>query len=228
MRINSFEKLVEVLTILDANLPTFQTEVGATANDISEIKDQLANLVYIFDYSDVFDTNKKAVTQIKQALYNGEPGETINAFPPVVNGAFPKSPLAGNLALTNEKIRRFKAAPGYTFQIGVTLGIEDVTPNVVDPATVKPTLQAFSAATDYVVSIVTANRGNSDQWTVSLLRKGSANWENVGSFTGKSADITITPTVPGDAEQIQIRIQLKKSNANYGQPSDPTYVTINP
>jgi hypothetical protein len=46
--------------------------------------------------------------------------------------------------------------------------------------------------------------------------------------SGKSADISITPTTPGDAEQIQVRVQLRKSNADYGQPSDPAYVTVNP
>jgi hypothetical protein len=38
----------------------------------------------------------------------------------------------------------------------------------------------------------------------------------------------VTPTTPGESEQIQVRVQLKKNNQNYGQPSDMVYVTVNP
>lgn len=60
-----------------------------------------------------------------------------------------------------------------------------------------------------------------------MLRKGGE-WTEIATGEGKSSDITITPTVPGDAEQVQIYVQLRKNNANYGQPSDPIYVTLNP
>jgi hypothetical protein len=64
-------------------------------------------------------------------------------------------------------------------------------------------------------------------WDVYILRKGGS-WTKVDSASGKSADIHITSSVAGDAEQIQVRIQLRKNNADYGQPSDPAYVTVNP
>jgi len=40
--------------------------------------------------------------------------------------------------------------------------------------------------------------------------------------------VSITPATPGDTEQMQVRVQLRKSNQNYGQPSDVVYVTVNP
>ena len=70
-------------------------------------------------------------------------------------------------------------------------------------------------------------RADSNMWDVYILRKGGS-WTKQETCSGKSADITITPTIPGDAEQIQVRVQLRKSNADYGQPSDPAYATVNP
>ena len=50
----------------------------------------------------------------------------------------------------------------------------------------------------------------------------------VKTASGKSIDVTIEPTAQGKPEQIQVRVQLKKNNADYGQPSDAVYVTVNP
>jgi hypothetical protein len=45
---------------------------------------------------------------------------------------------------------------------------------------------------------------------------------------GKSCDVTLTPTTPGVPEKLQVVIQLKRNNENYGQPSDAVSVTVNP
>ena len=52
--------------------------------------------------------------------------------------------------------------------------------------------------------------------------------EKADTRTGKAADITVTPTVPGDPEQVRVRVQLRKDNTDLGQPSDPVYLTANP
>ena len=56
----------------------------------------------------------------------------------------------------------------------------------------------------------------------------SSTWQDAAFATNNPVEVTITPTTPGDAEQIQVRVQLRKSNADYGQPSEPAYVTVNP
>jgi len=46
---------------------------------------------------------------------------------------------------------------------------------------------------------------------------------------GKAQKMLGVPlTIRGDAEQIQVRVQLRKGNEDYGQVSDPVYVTLNP
>lgn len=98
----------------------------------------------------------------------------------------------------------------------------------ISPGSVKPTGDVSAAQNGYLFSVVVANRGESDQSEVQIRRAGSETWTTVKAFTGKSVDVTVSPTTPGQPEQIQVRIQLKKKNENYGQVSDAVSVTVNP
>ena len=227
MLINTLDKLIACLQLQKQNLSTYQTEVGATAGDIAAVLAQLQALVYIRDYADVVDADKKAVFQIKQAIYNGDPDDTIAPFPVFPVAAPPAGTASGILTITIERNKRFKLGPGYNKEIGIALGIDSDAPLAPIPGEITPTIEVFPAQTGYVFSIVVGNRAASDMWEVSILRK-DGNWTFVQSATGKSADITITPTDPGDPEQIQVRVQLKKANQPYGLLSDPAYVTVNP
>ena len=150
-------------------------------------------------------------------------------FPVVAVGASPTALVAGYLELVLTMIRRFKLGPGYNHDIGVALGFESSAPSApINASTVTPTIDAFAAASGAMFSCVVGNRADSDMWIVQILRAGDTTWENVGTFSGKSADVTITLTTPGQPEQIQVRVQLRKANANYGNVSDARYVTINP
>lgn len=115
----------------------------------------------------------------------------------------------------------------YATADGEALGFEATAPANIVPADVKPTIKLYAAAHDYGVSIVVSGREGALIWDVYLTRKGG-NRTKFATCEGKTADIIITPTVPGDAEQVQIDVQMRKNNANYGQPSDPAYVTVNP
>ncbi len=89
------------------------------------------------------------------------------------------------------------------------------------------TIQVFGAANNHHFSIVVAGRGEAVMWDVYILRKGGE-WTKVDSCQGKSADVSVSLTTPGEAEQIQVRVQLRKNNTDYGQVSEPAYVTLNP
>jgi hypothetical protein len=227
MRIDTIEKLIAMLTLQQANLPTYQAEVGATAQDITDINNELALLVYLTDYADIIEANKKTVNQIKQEVFNGEESEPISPFPVFPEGNPPKPLIADCLGRAQRRNRRFKAAPGYTKEIGIALGIEEDSQKI-PPESVKPTIEVFTAQTGYTFSLVVGKRGDADSWDALVLKKGASGWAIGATRTGKSGDITITPTTPGEPEQLQVRVQLKKNNANYGQPSDIVYVTVNP
>lgn len=230
MKISSFDQLISVLTAMKGNIPTYQAAVGATAADITFVSNALANLDYLRDYSEQVDAFKKGVFQMKQTAFNGDINEVIGPLPVVAAGASPTPLAAGYLERVNTLIRRFKLGPGYNHDIGVALGFEQSDPSlpIADPSTVKPTIEAFAAQTGYVASVVVGNRANSDQWEVQASPASAPSWHVVKSATGKSTDVTFTPATPGQPQQFQIRIQLKRNNQDYGQLSDIVTVTVNP
>lgn len=227
MKINTYEKLVSVLTLQNANLATYQKQVGATNQDIIDIGEELENLEYLNDMTEIVEAGKKTVTKIKQTVFNGDEDEEISPFPVFPVLAAPFALVAGCLDRTLKRNRRFRLGPGYTKEIGTALGIEEDVPQI-SPDTVKPTVTATAAAENYLMSVVVSNRGQSNMWEVQIRRKGQETWETVKTASGKSVDVTLIPTVPGNPEKIQLRIRLLKNNENYGQLSDIISVTLNP
>ncbi len=228
MKIATLDQLTAVLTAMKANIATYQTEVGATAADITFVAHAVNNLEYLRDYSEAVDAFKKGVFQMKQTAFNGDVNEVIGPFPVVAAGASPTPLDAGYLERVNILIRRFKLGPGYNQDIGVALGFESKGVTIPDSSTVKPTVEAFAAQTGYVASVVVGNRANSDQWEVQASPATAPSWHAVKTATGKSTDVTFTPSTPGQPQQFQIRIQLKRNNQDYGQLSDIVTVTVNP
>lgn len=227
MLINTAEKLLAMLLLQVANLPTYKSQVGASDTDINAVNEAAANLEYVLDYAALIEANKKTVNKIKQEVFNGKTDEPVSAFPAFPAGAPPHDMVAGLLDLANKRNRRFKAADGYTKEIGIALGIDGDAPSI-SPGSVKPTLEAFPAQNGYMFSVIVGNRGDSDSADVEIRRAGSETWTVAKTFTGKSVDVTVTPTTPGQPEQLQVRIQLRKKNEDYGQTSDAVSVTVNP
>lgn len=227
MKFDTIEKLLAMLLLQKANLPTFQAQVGATNTELVEINETVANLQYIIDLAALVDTNKKTITKIKQQIYNGDADEEVSPFPVFPAIAAPFALLSGCLDRANKRNRRYKAAAEYTKEIGIALGIDgDSQPFVSE--TVKPTLEAFPAQYGYESLIVVGKRGRADMWKLLGRKMNTEKWLELASGTGKSGNIKIVPTTEGSPERIELKIQLYKSNEPYGQISDPTYATFNP
>ncbi len=227
MLINTFEKLLAMLLLQVANLLTYKSQVGASDADIEEVTHDAANLQAVAEYAAITEANKKTVNKIKQQLYNGEPDEAISPFPAFTKFIPPFDLTAGALERAQKRNRRFKAADGYSKEIGIALGIEDVS-DARPPETVKPSFEAFPAQMGYEAAIVISNRGKSDMWKALGQKGDSQKRSELASGTGKSGDIKITPTEEGKPERMLVMIQLYKANEPYGQPSDPQYITFNP
>ncbi len=227
-KIVTIDDLINMLELQVANLSTYATEVGATPGDITKIGERLANLVRINDYSEVTDANKKTVTKIKQDIFDGVVGASVAKGPVFEELTFATTPEAGIRSLTIAQNKLFMLGPGYNLGVGVALGIEIESPDPVLPLTITPTIEVHGSQTGAVFGILVGNRGDSNMWQVQILRKGSATWENLDKFSGKTADVTVPLTTPGDSEQIQVRIQLLKNNLTYGNLSLAATVTINP
>ena len=78
------------------------------------------------------------------------------------------------------------------------MGYADDPAGRIPPDEVKAIIQSISAAAiGYVFALIVSGRGAADMWEVQIQRKGSDTWQTIQSATGKSADIQITPTTPG-------------------------------
>ncbi len=227
MKFDTIEKLLAMLLLQKANLPTFQAQVGATNAEIQEVTEDVENLQYLIDLAALVEANKKTLNKIKQQVYNGDPDEDVSPFPVFPIIAAPFALVSGTLERTNRRDRRFKAAAGYTKEIGVALGIDGDTPPI-PPESIKPTLEAFPAQSGYEAAIVVGNRGRSAMWKLLGRKMNAEKWSELTSGTGKSANVKIIPTVDGQPERIELKIQLYKANEIYGQQSNPTYATFNP
>ena len=202
--------------------------LGFTAADITSVQNDNQVMQFIADINNQLDAFKEAVRQYRVIITEEAVGKTTPQFP--VNPVFdlPVIVPTGIFERLNKLRDRIMSAPDYTDEIGALLGILPGSPGSISPSDAKPSVKAFGAQTGYLFSVVVADRAESDMWDVFVLRKGAANWTSAGRFTGKAADITVQPTTAGEPEQMQVRIQLRKNNQNYGQPSDVVYVTVNP
>ena len=169
----------------------------------------------------------KAVADFLHDLTEGVVGSPQPVFPTESFAAPPRGVAAGIFQRLDELRTLIMAQPTYTEAIGIALGIESVAPAKPIPSTVKPEIEAFSAANNHHFSLVVSNRGEATQWDVFIMRKGGT-WQKHDTFTGKSADVIVPLQTAGEPEQIQVRVQLRRSNADYGQVSEPVYVTLNP
>lgn len=229
MEIRTFAKLIEVLTLQKNNLGTYLVQVNATAADVTEVTNELANLTAMNTYADIADGYKKMMFEIKQALYDGDLLTPIPAFPPNITPPALLLPLAGALTRTRDRNRRFKAAAGYTAAIGDALGISDDPTPLPDPSNVVPKINVFAAKSGYEFSVVVTDREQADSWRVDAIPVATGVRAAVGTATGKSADFVYHPPA-GTTGPIQIRIevQLRKNNADYGHPSAEERITVNP
>lgn len=229
INLNTIDKVITCLTLQKVNLPTYQAAVGATAGDITNVNEWLAMLESLVEHANLYDANKKVTNAVKDRVYRG-PVTGDPLVVPTTSAYVPPFPLVEDIhGLLTSANRRFREGPGYTDdEAGVALGIfTESSGSGFFPGTHMPTLEAFPAASGAMFSCVVGNRADSDQWEVQIKRS-TGDWVSAGTYTGKSADVTISLTTPGQPEQIQVRVQLRKSNANYGLVSAALTITINP
>ncbi len=215
-----------------ANFELRRTEFEAKYPILGTMKTQLAAIAawmaYWTETRHVFDELGKQ----QSSYFNTISGNDPNADPPSpITWTMPAgqpAEVAPGIEKTIRDVRReIVGYTNYAKADGEAMGLEATTAQPISPNDVKPTITGQAAAHNYHASIVVAGREGATMWDVYILKKGG-NWTKLTTCEGKSGDIEITPSVPGDAEQVQIYIQLRKGNANYGQPSDPIYLTFNP
>ncbi|HEX8371026.1 MAG TPA: hypothetical protein VF604_20950 [Pyrinomonadaceae bacterium] len=219
--------LLNHLQIQKSNIDQYAAAVGASVADITSIGEDYANMDWILNFTSLVNEFSGTAFGIKRKFLRGELNEPLGAFVDAPDASPPSTLKAGVEKRSRERDQRFRRSQTINEAARLALDLVDEPPNISQDA-VKPTVEAFPAAGNYELAAVIANRGDSDMSDVQIRRKGSEKWVAVKSGTGKSINVIIEPTAEGQPEQLQIRVQLKRKNENYGQPSDPVYVTVNP
>jgi hypothetical protein len=219
--------LLNHLQIQKSNIDQYAAAASATAADITSIQEDFANMEWILKFCSLAEEYKTTAFGIKKKFLRGELNEALGAFVDAPDASPPTALKAGVEKRSRERDQRFLRSQTINEAARLALDLLDEPANI-SPDSVKPTIEQFPAAGNYEFALVAANRGESDMYDVQVRRKGSETWTTVKSATGKSVNVNIAPTTPGQAEQLQVRVQLKRKNENYGQPSDPVYVTVTP
>ena len=229
MAIRSLARLIQVLTAQKNNLGTYQTAVGATAADITQVTNMLGNSTAIETWCDQVLAYKEGAFALKDQAVYGDPALPFPAFPAAPLAPVLTAPLTGGIKRQNDLNARFRAAPGYTPTAGQALEIVDPGSPPPDPSDVVPKINAFPAKSGYEFSVVVTDREQADSWRVDAIPVATGVRATVGTATGKSADFIYHPPA-GQTGPIQIRIevQLRKNNADYGHPSAEERITVNP
>jgi hypothetical protein len=208
-------------------IAAYAAALGLLPADVTAIQKMCSSFISAYDYTTESRATAQGLTEwLDDAMY-GDKGKELPS--PPAFGTFTNDPayVTGIIAVMRGWRERWVASTGYTEAIGEDLMVVATKSGSISPDLITPTLQAHAAQSGYLVALVVADRADSDQWTVEVRQNGGA-WKNAGTFTGKSADITITPTNPGQPEQVEIRVQLRRKNANYGNLSQIATVTVNP
>ena len=94
--------------------------------------------------------------------------------------------------------------PGWTKAIGELLLVIKPESNSLNPNDISPTLKAVAAQSGSEVAVIVSDRGGTDLWDLEGRRKGG-DWFLLGTFNGKGVSDGITPTTPGEPEQLDLR-----------------------
>ncbi len=205
------------------------TTYGLTAANVTQIQHDAEMMEYLLDTFVAIDNYEKAWTAFRNGITTDPVGTPDHVIPdPLVLPGDPHATPTGIFQRTMQYRDIVMHSLSYTKEVGESWGIEPTKSSSLLPNEVKPTITVEAAATNYHFSVVASKREKADSFKVFVLRNGAPGWVEAATATGKSIDVHLTPQTPGEPEQLQVRIQLRKSNEDYGQPSDPAYVTINP
>ena len=207
------------------HIDEYAAGINVNAAAITQLKGDAANMRDFIEFCAAVDNYKTTMFGIKRAFIRGDIGTLLGTFPDA-----PTTPTLTLLAAVEKRSRerdqRFLRSEGITEAARLALDLVDDALRL-DPSAVKPTIKLTAAAGDYKFTVEVSHKGDADMFNVEARRMNAEKWTELKSGTGRSVVVTVAPTVAGQSERLEIRVQLIQKNENYGTPSAPQYVTVN-
>ena len=215
-----FQNFVTNLTPISGLLGITPAEMTSLTQDNQDFQSIAATTLSV-------ETFAAAVRQFRISVTEGNVGDPQPVFPSESFAAPVNDVPAGIFQRLIELVDRIRTAPGYTDEMGAALGIIPQPSGPLNPEDVKPAIKASDSFSMYKFT-VNVTRMGMPQFKVQLQRDGSTTWQDVAFGTSNPIEVTVTPTTPGQPERVLVRAVLLQKNEPIGQPSDPTFVTVNP
>lgn len=214
-----FELFIENLA---AKIGPFVTDLGLSVGDTTRLGDSATTFDYLRNMANQVNDSKDEFFSFKDQMFNG-PTEGLIKVPvfPVLD--LPEGATPGIITWTRQLVKRIKAAPGYTQQIGETLGLVTSGGEPISPDTIIPEM-SVKAMNDGAVEIKFKKQGMT-AIRIDYRKKGDSGWKLAGVYSSSPAVHFEQSTPPDTPEAREYRGILLKKNDPVTQYS-PTYNVV--
>jgi len=210
-----------------AQFANYAVILGFLPADVTAVNEDNDDFQSIGKTTVTCENFKKAIIDFRISLTENPIGSVLPVFPIEAFAAPPNGVPAGLFERLDRLRTRIMVSDTYTDEIGAALGIVPGDKAEAPEETLKPIIKASALSEPYKLKVDVTRLGMPG-YRVEFQRAGSSTWE-LGAFaTSNPCEFAITPTTPGEPERILVRAILLKNNEQVGEPSDPTYVTVNP
>lgn len=207
------------------NLPSVATDLGLTTAEITMVQEDAAVMKKLPVIIEQIDSYKNSIREYRIGITENPPGSTHTAFPAPPAIVAPPIVPNGIFERISDLRDRIMLAENYTDTIGATLGI--LSDNPPAPSEIKPVIKVTAQFSGYKFDVVTSKQGM-QAFKVLIRRMDSEAWQEAAFGTTSPLTVAVTPHTAGQAERIQVCVQLIDKNQPVGIPSAVEYVTVNP
>lgn len=203
------------------------TTYGLTAAEVTQIEEDKDMVVFLAAGMNTIDAYVDAVRAFRKDVLESPVNGGTPTFPAALALGFPPSVPRGIWERVIKFADRIKASAPYTVSVGESYGIVPSSPDPIAPTLVQPTVDCTSAQHGYLYTVLVSKREEADSWQVFARPAGGGAWQMAATATGKIVEIVYDPGAATGSIQLEVYVQLRKNNENYGQPSEITLVTVN-
>lgn len=213
-----------------ATIDQYAVESGLDNTDIDKIKTMAIAFEWLIEMCNLAQQFTGTAFKIKQQFFSTDTTQVIGQFMNAPDLKNPPEIISGAVRISRKIDQRMLDSKTMTVAAKIALDLIGDSSTSPTPDSVKPNIAAFPASIGYHFAAVVSNRGKSDMSDIYVSRAGTTKWQKIESGTGKSINVIVTPEPDeaGKSIQLQTRVQLRKNNADYGQISEPVFVTVNP